>query len=373
MKIVVDQNIAAAQRIFDSHAEVVALDGRTLRRQDLQGVDALIIRSVTQVGENLLAGTGVGFVGTTTIGVDHLDIPWLEKQGIRWVNAPGCNADSAAQYSLAMISVACDRLGRRLKDQTVGIIGRGNVGSRVQRLLEFLGVSVLAHDPPLADLGEAGLVSLDQALDQDIICLHVPLTHDGNYPTFRLVNQCRLAAIRPGALLLNSARGDVVDGEALKNHLTRGVLHAALDVWPGEPDIDGELLQATTVATPHVAGYSDDGKRNGAMMVYRAFCKWAGFIPSSASSEPDPGRELSIASGESAVETALEAACFVRTHDRAMRELAGLSPDRIAVEFDRLRREYPQRRDFRAWRVFCEDEEASALLARLGFSMAGQV
>ena len=372
MRIAIDQNISAARDIFLPHGDVVLIDGRQLRQKHLQGVDALVIRSVTPVNAALLDGTEVGFVGTTTIGIDHLDIPWLEQKGIRWASAPGCNADSAAQYTLAMMSLACDRLGRKLEQQGVGIIGRGNVGSRVESLLNALGARTVANDPPRADQGETGLVSLERALAQDIVSLHVPLTHSGRYPTHHLLDQNRLESIKPGALLLNSARGEVVDGEALKKCLFKENLHAALDVWPGEPNVDGALLDATTVATPHVAGYSDDGKRNGAMMIYSAFCEWAGQTPRLASPVPGGHKEFEVRDDRNAVAETLEAACFVATHDRAMRRIPYLPTPQRVLEFDRLRREYPQRRDFKAWRVYCRQDEAKAVLRRLGFTVLDQ-
>lgn len=352
------------------HGDVILMDGRQLRRSHLQGIDALVIRSVTQVDKALLDGTDIGFVGTTTIGIDHLDIPWLEQNGISWASAPGCNADSAAQHTLAMIHLACDRLGCNLAGQGVGIIGCGNVGSRLQTLLKALGVAVIANDPPREDEGEAGLVSLDQVLAQDIVSLHVPLTHSGKYPTYRLLDQNRLDTMRHGALLVNSARGDVIDGQALKGFLCRGQLAAALDVWPGEPAIDKQLLDASIVATPHVAGYSDDGKRNGALMIYAAFCAWAGQTPLPMNQLHSENKELTISDPENAVAEALKSACFVEKQDLAMRRLSRLPSAQQANEFDRLRREYPQRRDFKAWRVYCAQDEATTVLQRLGFSAA---
>jgi len=372
MRIVIDQNISAARDIFLPHGDIVLLDGRQLKRKQLQGVDALVIRSVTRVNAELLDGTDVGFVGSTTIGIDHMDIPWLEKRGIRWANAPGCNADSAAQYTLAMTWLACDRLGRRLEEQRVGIIGRGNVGSRVEYLLNALGVATLANDPPRADMGETGLVSLERVLAQDIVSVHVPLIRDGRYPTNPLLDQGRLASMADGTLLVNSARGGVIDGHALKQRLLSGKMHAALDVWPNEPDIDGNLLDATTVATPHVAGYSEDGKRNGAMAIYQAFCAWAGQEPLTRDVDSEDDREFTVNDEKNAVAESLRAACFVEEQDQAMRGLLSLPSALRAQEFDRLRREYPQRRDFNAWRVYCQQETSKIVLRRLGFSLAGQ-
>ena len=369
MKIVVDQNIRGAGSTFGLHSRLEVVDGRKLRAEQLVDTDVLIIRTTTRVDKQLLQDSAVGFVGTTSIGTDHLDIDWLEQQGITWASAPGCNADSAAQYTLAMMWLACERLGCRLTDQRVGIIGRGNVGSRVQRLLAALGVESVANDPPLADLGESDLVSLEEAVAQDIVCLHVPLNRTGAHPTYRFIAAQELARMSDHALLVNTARGNVIDGKALMAELEEGRLHAALDVWPGEPEFSSDLLESTTVATPHVAGYSDDGKRNGTQLVYQAFCEWAD-LPPFQQSEPSIGHlELDIAAGEAAISKALDAACFVRRHDDEMRALSTLAPDDRATEFDRLRREYPPRRDFHAWTIRCQDSEMARVLSRLGISV----
>ena len=370
MNIIVDQNIRGAESTFGRHAELSFMEGRSIRNEDLSDADALIIRTATRVDESLLRGTPVRFVGSTSIGIDHIDTGWLDRQDIAWANAPGCNADGTAQYTLAMIWLACQRLGRRLQGLTAAVVGRGNVGSRVKALLESLGIEVVANDPPLADAGETGLVSLDEALQRDIVCLHVPLTRHGPYPTYRLIGQEQLARMQDNALLVNAGRGDSVDGSALLAEVGAGRLQAALDVWPGEPNIDPALLSATTVATPHVAGYSDDGKRNGTRMAYEAFCAWSGLAPHSMETPPSPP-ELRIDAGEDALTRVLEATCFVRRHDRAMRDLAGCDPAERAAGFDRLRREYPTRRDFQAWRVRCGDAACRETLGRLGLRVAG--
>ena len=369
MKILIDENITAAQHLFDPHGEVVRMPGREIRRRHLTHIDALIIRSITQVDAALLQETAVQFVGSTTIGTDHMDTPWLEANGIRWTSAPGCNADSAAQYTLAMIWLACERLNRDPAKQSVGIIGRGNVGSRLQRLLRVLGLKVVANDPPLAEKGASGLVSLPEALAQDIVCLHVPLERGGEWPTFQMINETTLKQMRPGTLLVNSARGDVIDGHALTEVLESNRIVAALDVWPGEPRIDPRLLSLATVATPHVAGYSDDGKYKGAKQVYAAFCSWTGQAEQSAPALPGGPRELLIPVGKDPLKIALEATCFVEQHDALLKRLADSNAEGIAKGFDTLRRDYPGRRDFAAWKIHCESSEAATRLKRLGFGL----
>ncbi len=368
MKIVVDRNIPGIDGSFARHGDIERVDGRSLERKQLADADALITRSITRVDAGLLEGTAVRFVGTATIGTDHLDTHWLEQQGITWASAPGCNADAAAQYTLAIIFLACERLGWKAQDQSVGIIGRGNVGSRLQKLLTVLGMSCLANDPPLADSGKSGLVSLDEALSQDIVCLQVPLTRHGPYPTFHMIDAERLAQMNDSALLVNTSRGDVLDGTAVLSQLSNGRLHAALDVWPGEPDIDPALIRATTVATPHVAGYSEDGKLNGTLMIYQAFCKWLGEPPTTRTNKDNEFLDIIVHATNNPVSSVLDAVCFVQRHDSAMRRLTDLPPNELAVMFDRLRREYPSRRDFRAWRICRVEKNVALTLNGLGFS-----
>ncbi|MDT8320233.1 MAG: 4-phosphoerythronate dehydrogenase [Xanthomonadales bacterium] len=372
MKIIVDQNIRIAEATFGAHATLEFMDGRAIRHSHLRNADALIVRTTTRVDESLLRGTPVRFVGSTTIGTDHLDTTWMEAEGISWANAPGCNADSAAQYTLAMIWLALERLQRPLHGLSAGIIGRGHVGSRVQQLLGALGVDSVCNDPPLQDLGVSGLVALEAALDNDIVCVHVPLTKGGPYPTHQLVNRRRLACLPDRALLVNTSRGDVIAGRALLHELQTNRLSAALDVWPREPAIDPALLGAVTVATPHVAGYSDDGKRAGTLQVYAVFCGWAGVTPVTPPPPPEP-RHLDIAAGDEAVTRALDSACFVRRQDAALRRLQNVPIAERAAGFDRLRKDYPPRRDFQAWRVAVGDPAAAKILRQLGFQVSSRI
>jgi len=369
MRIAIDQNIPGVEETFAHHGDINLVDGRTLDNRQLSHTEALIVRSITRVGPGLLEGNPVRFVGTTTIGTDHLDIDWLEQQGITWASAPGCNSDAAAQYTLAMAWLACERLGRNLAEQRVGIIGRGNVGSRVQKLMNTIGATTVANDPPLADKGEKGLVSFEEALAQDLVCLHVPLNRAGPHPTFRMIDRDQLLLMSESTLLVNTARGDVVNGKSLLPQLHSGRLHAALDVWPEEPRIDPELLMATTVATPHVAGYSDDGKLNGTRIVYTAFCAWLGEPPAIPVNDGSEVPELDLHREKNQISSALEAACFVPRQDREMRSLASLTPEIRATNFDALRCEYPPRRDFHGWQIRGANTESATTLQKLGFKI----
>jgi erythronate-4-phosphate dehydrogenase len=276
MYLLADENMTGLEETFGRHCPLRRAPGRAMTRATLENAEVLLVRSVTRVDAQLLQGSDVRFVGSATIGTDHLDTTWLEQSGIRWAAAPGCNADAAAQYTLGMLLLAAQRLGFTLGEQRVAIVGHGNVGSRLHRLLDCLGVEVLVCDPPLAATGALRSVTLEEALEADVVSLHVPLTRDGPCPTWQMINHSTLSRMRPGALLINAARGDVVDGAALLHAQTTGHLSTALDVWPNEPAIDPALLAASTVASPHVAGYSVEGKLRGTQMIYADWLAWSG-------------------------------------------------------------------------------------------------
>lgn len=367
MKIVADDKLVLLDETFGLHGQVNRVSGREISPGMLGDADVLLLRSVTTAGRKLLGDSQVRFVGTATSGTDHLDVPWLESHGIRWASAPGCNADAAAQYSLALIWDACRRMDRDPRGQRVGIIGRGKVGGRLMRLLQALNIACVACDPPLALAGEAGLVDLDQALQQDIVSLHVPLTRHGVYATHSMLDGPRLARMRDGAILVNTARGEVVDGAALLGECQRGRLHAALDVWPGEPAVDLRLLKATVLASPHVAGYSEEGKRNGTLMIYREFLRWLGQTEATpeASASTDLIHRLS-GQGDPLTQV-LDTVCGVAEDDRAMRSLLSGNGE-MAVAFDRLRSEYRLRHDFSAWSIRNATPALKPVLQALGFN-----
>lgn len=367
MIIVADQNLPLLDRTFGQHARLRRVPGRNIQRGDLDGADALLVRSITRVDADLLRGGSIRFVGSATIGKDHIDTAWLEENGVHWTHASGCNADAAAQYSLAMILLALDRMGRSVADCTGGIIGEGNVGSRVKKLLESLGMQCLACDPPRAAAGATGLVSMTAALARDIVCVHVPLTRDGPCPTWRMLGSEALAHMPDHALLLNSARGDVVAGNDLLEELRSGRLHAALDVWPGEPDIDPALLAASVVATPHVAGYSTQGRLQGVLMVYQAFCAWAGLNPVITDCPEPPRQSVSLAGTANPVLNAVKLATGIERDDRSLRRIP--QGNRLAAQFDALRRNYPERNEFRHWCIQDAGRPDRDVLEALGFQL----
>ncbi|MBT8063071.1 MAG: 4-phosphoerythronate dehydrogenase [Xanthomonadales bacterium] len=372
LRIVADANIPLLDETFGRHGEIIRVDGRTLKPSQLRNTDVLLVRSVTRVAAWLLQHSPVQFVGTATIGTDHLDISWLEKHSVQWASAPGCNADAAAQYTLAMMMLSCQRLERDIYSQSVGIVGHGNVGSRVRRLLDALGISTVACDPPLCEAGHQGFEDLDAILQRDIISLHVPLTHEAPHATFQMLDKERLAAIADGALLLNTARGDVIDGAALLPELHSGRLFASLDTWPGEPGVDPFLLAATTVASPHVAGYSVEGRNNGTRAIYEDYLSWtkcdmAPPTPRTEDSSRNAFTAEHVAAGQAVTSTVIGVS-GVERDDRALRSLGGAA--NIESGFDALRRDYPLRREFAAWTISAPDADSRSKLKALGFSVA---
>jgi erythronate-4-phosphate dehydrogenase len=366
---VVDENIPGVAQTFARHGQVVPVPGRTLGRAALRDADALIVRSITRVGPALLGGSSVRFVGSATIGTDHLDLEWLEREEIAWASAPGCNADAAAQYTLAMMLLAGRRLGFELQERRIGVVGHGNVGSRLCTLLSALEVRQLAVcDPPLAAAGQAGLCGMDDIARCDIVSLHVPLTSSGRCPTRHLLDRAYLARLPAGTLVVNTARGSVIEARALVAWLAAGCGFAALDVWPHEPEPPPELVRSATVATPHVAGYSLDGKLRGTVQVYRQFCAWLGAAAESPDLLDSLRMETLPLSATSSPAAAVLAACPVERDDAALRSLASAERTRLGGEFDALRLAYPARRDFAGWRVpEAADAVRSKALRELGF------
>lgn len=352
MKIAVDKNIPGVSESFSLHGEITYVEGRLLRRAEIRDMDALIVRSVTAVNSDLLTDTAVRFVGSATIGVDHLDIPWLDQQGIRWASAPGCNANAAAQYTFAMILLACRRTGIELTTCRIGIVGFGNVGSRLRHLLAEFGVKqMMLCDPPLTAAGVPGLCTLDQLRECNIVTFHVPLNANGTHPTLGMIDRKFLNSLPQGSLLVNTSRGKVVDAEALQCWLAAKHGFAALDVFPQEPVTDGTLIKLLSIATPHVAGYSLDGKWNGTLMVYGQFCEWLGTPQRIAGMLPHLDEHCLTMQQAGSVESAVLASCPVERDDRNLRATLTHGAAIASCNFDELRSNYPPRRDFSGWKV----------------------
>lgn len=273
MKIVVDDKIPFIQEKLHLLAdEVVALSGAAISAADVKDADALIVRTRTRCDEDLLKDSRVQFVATATIGFDHIDTSYLEQAGIQWTSCPGCNAASVAQYVEAVLLLLQQEKGLQLRQSTIGIVGCGHVGSKVKEAAERFGMRILICDPPL---GSADFVTLDTLMEQaDVITFHVPLTKEGSYPTWHLADEAFFEHLPSIPYIINTSRGGVVDNEALLRALDEGrVRDAILDVWEGEPNINLCLLRKIFIGTPHIAGYSADGKANADNMVIEALCR----------------------------------------------------------------------------------------------------
>ena len=277
MKVIVDDKIPYIREALAQVAdEVVYLPGASFTREAVADADALIVRTRTCCNRDLLAGSRVKFIATATIGFDHIDTTYCKEAGIQWTNCPGCNAGSVEQYVHSVLLLLKREKGLSLKDATLGIVGVGHVGSRVARMAKELGMRVLLNDPPRADRGEEGFVGLDVlAKECDVLTFHTPLYKEGIYRTYHLVNNELLFSLNRKPYLINSSRGEVVDTASLLAALSAGkVKDVIIDTWENEPEINKDLLKAAYLATPHIAGYSADGKANASRMSLEALCKF---------------------------------------------------------------------------------------------------
>jgi erythronate-4-phosphate dehydrogenase len=379
MKIIADENIPAVAQAFGTLGEVTLLPGRNLKARDVRTADVLLVRSVTRVGGELLEGSRVRFVGSATIGFDHVDRDYLQSRAIGFATAPGSNATSAAEYVVSALLTLGEREGFSLARRTVGIVGCGNVGSRVRDRLAALGCDCLVNDPPLRERGgHDEFVGLDDILQADIISVHVPLERSGRHPTWHLFDETVLQRMKPNAVLINTSRGAVVDNAALDALLARRQdLRVVLDVWEGEPAIEMHLLEKVALGTAHIAGYSLDGKLRGTEMIYRAACNFLGRAPHWAAATVLPAanpldlRDLPGGDDLERVRTAVFHAYDIRMDDERLRGLLRLPPAERPAGFDRLRKEYPVRREFASMSVMIDESAARLgdLLRGIGFTV----
>jgi len=355
MRIIADANIPFVRECFSSVGEVEIAGGRDITPEILAGADALLVRSITPVNEALLSGSEVRFVGTATIGFDHVDCHYLEDNGVGFASAPGSNANSAAEYIIAALLEVGRRQQVLLEGQSIGVIGVGNVGGRVAAKCEALGMRVLRNDPPLQrQTGDSKYVPIEALYDCDFITIHTPLTHEGVDKTFHLADERFFSALRQGAVFLNAARGAVVDSEALKRAIRAERLRAVvLDVWEGEPDIDVDMLDLVDLGTPHIAGYSLDGKIAGLIMIYRSLCDHFGLPPRFEATDFLPAPQvprLEIRADEATDEEVLAQAVrqvySIERDDGNLRPIAAEPADMRGRFFDALRKNYPVRREF---------------------------
>lgn len=373
-KIVCDNKIPFLKGVLEAYSQVIYLPGKETTAEVVADADALITRTRTICSRSLLEGSKVKVIATATIGFDHIDTCWCEENGIVWRNAPGCNSWSVEQYIASVLCVLARTRGFAFKDKTLGVVGVGNVGGKVARVASLLGFKVLLNDPPRArEEGPEGFVSLDEIVERcDIITLHVPLSKEGEDATWHLFDSGRLASMRPDQVLVNSSRGPVVDNKALKAALASGAIKAGvLDVWEGEPELDRELIGLLDLSTPHIAGYSIDGKANGTAASVRTVSQVLGLplVDWAPEEMPLPAQPLEFeldAAGKALQEVLVEAVLHtydVRRDSEALRE----APER----FESLRGDYPIRREFKAFTVRLKggSEEMASILSEIGFKV----
>ena len=372
MKIVADANIPLLDEALGPVGEVRALPADAITPEAVADADALLVRSVTRVDAALLEESRVRFVATATIGLDHVDTAYLDHRNIGFASAQGSNARSVAEYVLAALCTLAGRTERDLFGLTVGIVGVGNVGGRLAGMLEALGIRVLRNDPPLArQTGNPKYVPIEALAEADVVTFHVPLTRTGRDATHHMVNREMIERLGPGVWLVNTSRGAVAETDALTAAVDGGRLGALVcDVWENEPAIPAGLLQRTDLATPHVAGYSYDGKVNGTRMVLAALCAHFGIArawdPTPLMPPPAHPR-VEIPAGaepQEALGRAVRAAYDIEQDDARLRAMRERPPEDRAAYFKRLRREYPVRREF---------PETTAVLAETDAGLSSHV
>ena len=368
IRIIADNKIPFLQGSpLKDAAEMIFLPGAAITKKELMNADAVITRTRTKCNEETLEGTPVKAIATATIGYDHIDTDYCGKHGILWKNAPGCNATSVAQYITSLLLRLSLRHDFSLAGRKLGVVGAGNVGKRVIEKAKALGMEVLVNDPPRAEAeGPAGFSPLETIIrEADIITLHVPLEKSGPHPTWHLADESFMKSMKPSAFLINSSRGSVADNEALKKALNeKRIAGAALDVWEKEPEIDPELMALLDFATPHIAGYSTDGKANGTAASVHFIADFFGFsgMGDWYPDVPQPAnREISV----STLAEAVFASYDIASDDMKLRN----SPQ----TFEKQRGDYPLRREFPAYFIKNAEELAPELkktLSALGFRLA---
>ncbi|MEZ5573296.1 MAG: 4-phosphoerythronate dehydrogenase [Halioglobus sp.] len=352
LRILVDENIPATQHYLGALGTVTCVNGRTLSPSQLQGIDVLLVRSVTRVDEALLCDSEVKFVGTATSGFDHIDRAYLAARGIGFAHAPGSNANSVVEYVLAAIAAVGEQLENLLAGGVVGIAGYGNIGKALAARLGALGIEYRIYDPWLDQGTIPHASTLSDVLGCDVVSLHTELTTRLPWPSYHLLGQRELQSLRPETLLINASRGPVVSNAALLEALQtgRGPVKTVLDVWEGEPQVNAELLERVALGSAHIAGYSLDGKVLATRMLRDAVCAHL-MLPSSSTESPlaqaplpDIGQELS---GASLIRALVHCRYDIRIDDQLLRQIVAHDKPEYDVgkAFDGLRKSYRERRE----------------------------
>ena len=349
MKIVCDKNITLASNLFSNLGDICFVDGRSLSREQLSDADILLVRSVTSVNEDLLKGTSVRFVGSATSGIDHVDLDWLHKNGIKFSSAPGCNANSVVEYVLCAIAEIDDYWERLEGGGQVGIIGFGHVGKCLAKRLKALNITYIVYDPWLSLEGDSFTDDLNEVLNSDVVTLHAALCYEEPWPSRHIINSATLQEISKDSLLINAARGELIDTSALLDVFRRGFgLNVVCDVWEGEPSISKDLLNRVRIGTPHIAGYSFDGKLLGTMMLSKVLYSFLGIKHDAEPICLGPPNAVKILSGASSADTArniLRGFYRINKDDENLRASLTGYKERDSFSFDSLRSNYYERRE----------------------------
>ena len=364
MKIIIDENIIFAKEAFSPYGNVILKSGREITKSLVKDADALITRSITQINSNLLSGSRVQFIGTATTGIDHVNTDYLKKEGIGFANAAGCNSQAVAEYVFTALTYISQTKQIPLLDKTIGVIGAGNIGSKVVKMSKALGLKVLINDPPLQRKTKENIYcSLKEALTADIITLHVPITYSGIDKTFHLIDEKQLTQIKKDTIFLNSSRGPVVNNKTMIKILKSKNLTTIFDVWENEPEISTILLSKVDIGTPHIAGYSFEGKVNGTKMIYDAFCKffnlelsWNPNLPEISNKEIEINIVDSI---ENALYQIFKKVYPINEDSNQLKKMVGLPKEMQSKYFDKLRKEYRLRRELSNYTVILPSRNRS--------------
>jgi erythronate-4-phosphate dehydrogenase len=375
VKIIADANIPQVAEAFKDLGEVSLIPGREITRDHLTDCQCLLVRTVTQIDQSLLENTAVEFVGTATIGTDHVDQDYLAVNNIAFSNAAGCNAEAASEYVISGLFTLSTRKGFDPFSLKAGIIGCGNVGSRVYQKLTALSIETLRNDPPLAKESAGQYVGLETIIDQcDFITLHVPLTRSGEHATQHLFDREKLIRLQKNCLLVNAARGPVIDNLALLEVMAqRPDLMIFLDTWENEPDISRELLGKVDLATPHIAGYSVEGRLRGTQMILDAACRYFGKTSQWHMSKLLPDSiDLDVQLSDDDLEYWQRV--FSQHHDiwqdhLALTQTSALGESEFARHFDSLRRVYSDRFEYERYRLSGGQKKQPAIARGLGFGV----
>jgi erythronate-4-phosphate dehydrogenase len=380
LKIVADENIPFVEDCFSSLGQVQILSGRAIEQSILKDADVLLVRSITKVDQKLLDGTKVKFTGTATIGDEHIDKTYLESRGIGFASAPGSNANSVVEYLVAALLSLARKKKIKLEGSSIGIIGVGHIGSLLERKVQALGMRAVLNDPPLQrQTSDNKYQPIEELFDCDFVSLHVPLTYEGEDKTYHMADDNFFDSLKNGCVFVNTSRGGVVNTVSLKDAMNKGKLGAViLDVWENEPDIDHELLRKVDISTPHIAGYSLDGKVNGMLMIYEAVCKYfelssdlniRDFLPDAEKAEVKVG--YSDKDEQQVLHETVQEIYAINRDDFNMREILMVPDQQRGAFFDDLRKNYSVRREFQNTKIVLDRpcERLVKKLERIGFTV----